>query len=265
VELKANPSMHEPNHVNCLVLIGALCVSSAIVAQTKRPAASVSVPFVGCKSDGQVGPQDAPTGTSKAVPIAPELAQQLAYYQAEDGPGILAPRGWNCFSTYGSNGSNLFVAPQPINSDLLFSDSWKGFDGPAIQVSVSNGGTSGRFEVAEIIARVFPAYKAFVSHVIAEGIEPASDFPFGPYPKDKLSCKSNKIVEYQTPPNSDGLGTRSRLQKNSSLISGVAILEGVDTNLIQLSSRLPPNLATAAPVIMQQVERDAAQLDRLDR
>ena len=29
-------------------------------------------------------------------------------------------------------------------------------------------------------------------------------------------------------------------------ISGVAILEGVDTNLIQLSSRLPPNLASAS-------------------
>jgi hypothetical protein len=183
------------------------------------------------------------------------LAGQLAYYEAEDGPGVLAPRGWNCFEAYGSNGGSLLVAPQPINSELVFSDNWKGFDGPAVQLSVDSGGTSGRFEVAEIIARVFPAYKAFVTRVIAEGIEPASSFPFGPYPKDKLIYKSNKIVEYQTPPNTDGLGTKSRLQKNSIPISGVAILEGADTNLIQLSARLPLDLADLTPTIIQQVER----------
>ena len=262
VKMKAILSMSEPNRVNYLVLIGALCASSALLAQTQKPTTSVSVPFVGCKSDGQVGPQAAPTGTSKTVPIAPELARQLAYYQAQDGPGVLAPRGWNCFCTYGSNGSSLFIAPQLINSDVVLSDTWKGFNGPAVQISVSEGGTSGRFQVAEIHAKVFPAYRSFVSHVIAEGIEPASDFPSGPYPKDKLTYKSNKIVEYRTPPNSEGLGTRSKLQKTAGSISGVAILEGVDTNLIQLSSRLPPNLASATPAIIQQVERDAAQPDR---
>ena len=260
--------MHEPNRLNCPILTIALFVSFTLSPQTKKPATPrpiAQVPFVGCKSDGQVGPQDAPTGTSKAVHLAPELAQQLAYYQAGEGPGVLAPRGWNCFGTYGSNGSSLFVAPEPINSETVFSDNWKGFGGPAIQLSLSDGGTSGRFEVAEIIARVFPAYKLFARHVIAEGIEPASLFPFGAYPKDKLTYKSSKAVEYQTPPNTDGLGTRSRLQKNAAPISGVAILEGVDTNLIDLSLRLPPDLASITPAITQQVERDAAQLDRSDR
>jgi hypothetical protein len=257
--------MREPNRLNCPILTIALFVSFTLPAQTKKPAAAVTVPFVGCKSDGQQGPQDAPAGTSKAVPISPELAQQLAYYRAGEGPGVLAPRGWNCFGTYGSSGSSLFVAPEPINSETVFSDNWKGFGGPAIQLSLSDGGTSGRFEVAEIIARVFPAYKSFASHVIAEGIEPSSSFPFGPYPGDKLTYKSNKTVEYQTRPNTDGLGTRSRLQKNTAAISGVAILEGADTNLIQLSSRLPPDLASITPAIIQQVERDAAQQDRSDR
>lgn len=254
--------MHKPNRLNRLVLIVALFAPSTLPAQTKKPAATANVPFVGCKSDGQQGPQDAPAGTAKAVHLAPELAQQLAYYQAGEGPGVLAPRGWNCFSTYGSNGSTLYVVPGQIDSKFVFLDNWKGFDGPAIQLSLSVGDTSGRFEVAEVIARVFPAYRSFVRHVIAEGIEPANSFPFGPYPNDKLTYRSNKIVEYQTPANADGLGTNSMLLKDASPILGVAILAGADTDLFHLTSRLPPNLANAAPAIIHQVERDTAQSER---
>jgi hypothetical protein len=86
--------------------------------------------------------------------------------------------------------------------------------------------------------------------------------PFGPYPNDKLLYKSNEIVEYQTPAGRDGLGTKSRLPKNSDPISGVAILAGADTDLFQLSSRLPPNLAGLTPTIIRQVERDAVQSER---
>jgi hypothetical protein len=75
------------------------------------------------------------------------------------GLGVLAPRGWHCFSTYGSNGSNLFVSPVPIDGKALFSADWKGFMGDVVQLSVMDGGTSGRFEVAKVVARVFPAYK----------------------------------------------------------------------------------------------------------
>ncbi len=35
------------------------------------------------------------------------VAARLAYYKAKNGFGILGPRGWHCFSTYGSNGSTL--------------------------------------------------------------------------------------------------------------------------------------------------------------
>jgi len=70
------------------------------------------------------------------------------------------------------------------------------FSGPAIQLSVAVGDTSGRFEVAQIIARVFPSHRNFVRDVIAEDIEPASNFPFGPFPKDKLTYKSKELVEY---------------------------------------------------------------------
>jgi hypothetical protein len=266
VEPKENPSMREPNRVNCLVLTFALCAPSSLFAQTNKPAASprkpaVQVPFVGCKSDGQMGPQDAPTGKPKRVTISFDLAQRLAYYEAENGVGVLAPRGWYCFETYGSGGSNLFVSPTPINPADPLSENWKGFPGAALQYSLTLGGTSGRFEVAEIVARVFPAYKAFVTRVIAEGIEPASSFPFGPYPKDKLTYRSNKVVEYQTPPDSDGLGTSSMLLKGPGPISGVAMLAGVDTDLIHLSMRLPANLTDLAAAVVSQTERDAAKPD----
>jgi hypothetical protein len=113
----------------------------------KSPVSKVTVPFVGCPADGQVGPLDLPKGTSQVVHLSK------------------APRGWHCFETYGSNGNSLFVSPQPIDGKMLFSDTWKGFAGPVIQISVEDGGTSGRFDVARMIAHVFPAHRSFVRKV----------------------------------------------------------------------------------------------------
>jgi hypothetical protein len=241
-----------------------MCIPSSFLAQSTTAAGSlqrhtVRVPFVGCKSDGQVGPVEAPQRQNKIVAITVESAQRLAYYKSEYGFGVLAPRGWYCFGTYGSNGSTLYVSPEPINPVDLFSTTWKGFTGPVIQISDEIGDTSGRFGVAKTIARVFPAYKAFVKSVIAEGIEPASSFPFGPYPNDKLTYRSKEIVEFQTPANIEGLGTDPWLQKNGDPIIGVAILMGQEHDLLQLSVRLPPKLTDLTSTIIQQVERDAAR------
>jgi hypothetical protein len=146
--------------------------------------AVVRVPFVGCEAGGQEGPAAAPQGQSKVVSISAAAAQRLAYYKPAHGAGTLAPRGWHCFGTYGSSGTNLYVSPEPLSSADVFSTNWKGFSGPVVQLSVEDGGTSGRFAVARTIARVFPAHTKFVKDVIAEGIEPASSFPSGPYPND---------------------------------------------------------------------------------
>jgi hypothetical protein len=243
-----------------LAVSSAFCAAPGILSQTK-PANSVAanqVPFVGCASDGQAGPQSAPTGPSKAVGVSAAAAHRLAWYKAQYGPGVLAPRGWHCFSIYGSNGGSLFVSPDPIDAKALFSDDWKGFPGQVIQLSFDSGGTSGRFEVAMIIAHVFPAYKAFVQSVIAEGMEPATDFPFGPYPPDKLTYRAKNIVEFETPGNAQGLGTDSRLQMNASPIEGVAIVSGADTDLTHLSARVAATDRDLIPAIVKQVESDAA-------
>jgi hypothetical protein len=246
-----------------LVFSMAATGSNAAFAQAATakpgPSVAVTVPFVGCASDGQVGPLKAPVGKIEAVTVPASVAKRLAYYKAEYGPGVLAPRGWHCFSSYGSDGSNLFVSPDPIDSKtVLLSSDWKGFTGLAVQISDSSGGTSGRFEVAKVIARVFPAYKTFAQNVIAEGIEPASDFPFGPYPGDKLTYRGKNIVEFETPANAQGLGTDSRLQANASPIDGVAIVAGADTDLVQLSARVPAGDSDLIPEMIGQVEREAA-------
>lgn len=253
---------------SCVFLfVIALCGQTSTIAQTATLSSSsqakVTVPFVGCNSDGQVGPIKAPLGYPKTVRLSADVAHQFAYYKAEDGPGVLAPRGWYCFSTYGSNGSSLFVSLTPIASSKLFSLNWKGFEGPVIQISYEYGDTSGRFGVAAMIARVFPAYKGFVKEVMDEdvkaGINPANSYPIGPYPKDKLTYHSQRIVEYQTPAKSDGLGTNSRLQKNALPIYGVEILTGQTPDLISLAVRLPQNDQYLAPLIIREVERESAR------
>jgi hypothetical protein len=105
---------------------------------------------------------------------------------------------------------------------------------------------------------VFPAHKAFVERVIAEGIEPASSFPYGPYAEDTLKYRSENIVEFWTPPQTEGLGTASRLRKNANPISGVAILLG-GPDLLGLWLRLPSETSDLTPLIIQQTEREATR------
>lgn len=235
-------------------------------ASQEAPVSKVTAPFVGCPADGQAGPVDPPKGLPQVVHIPKEAAQQLAFYKAEQGFGVLAPRGWHCFETYGSSGGSLFVTPQLIEGNTLFSDTWKGFTGPAIQISAEDGSTSGRFDVAHMIARVFPAHRSFVDKVIAEDIEPASNFPSGPYPKDNLIHKSKELVEYQTPPQTDGLGTQSRLLKDADPIRGVAMLIGEDPktgeppSLLFLAIRLPSAMAHLTSAIIQQTEYEGTHL-----
>jgi hypothetical protein len=252
-----------------VLLLGILTISMGFTARVKpslfpqskplpRPQKlAAPVPFVGCESDGQVGPLKAPTGKSKAVPISTETADRLAYYKSEQGIGVLAPRGWSCFGVYGSNGYALYVSAEQITATTVLSSTWTGFTGPAIELAGESGDTSGRFSVARVIAGVFPAQRPFVEGVIAEGIEPASSFPFGPYPDDKVTYRSKQIVEYETPANRDGLGTDSRLKKNAYPISGVAILTGEPPALLLLAVRLSPDLTDLASPIVQQLERDA--------
>lgn len=208
-----------------------------------------------------MGPLDAPKGASVAVRISPNVAQKLAYYQSAAGLGVLAPRGWHCFGTYGSGGELVLVSPEPIDAARIFSEHWNGLSGVAVVFSHRYGGTSGRFGVAEVIARVFPAHRAFVDDMMKS--EPAPPpFPTGPYPTDSLTYRSPTVVEYGTPARTDGLGTHSWLKKSDFPIKGVDILIGDTPDLVHLSVRVSPELNGLVSAVVRQAELDAARLPR---
>jgi hypothetical protein len=148
------------------------------------------------------------------------------------------------------------------SAKLLEHKNWKGFTGPAIQLSGSDGGTSGRFEVAQVVARVFPAHRDYARRIIKEGFGPASDYPFGPFPSDHLTYRSKELVEFTTPPHRKGLGTMSWLLPSQEPITGFALLSigpNFDTELLHLSFRLPPSLSSLGTTLIQQAEADGSK------
>ena len=109
---------------------------------------------------------------------------------------VLAPRGWHCIEMYGSGGAFLLVTPEPHSADEL---------------------------------QTFPSHRAFVRQVIREGMEPARNFPFGPYLADRLTRHGRSEVEFTTPPGRAGMGTvMDRLSPSGMPVSGMARLATQD-------------------------------------
>jgi hypothetical protein len=231
-----------------------LCILSlAILAACALPAAAASVPVVGCPTDGQLGPQAAPKNGTRHLTLDARAASALAFYRNAE-TGVLGPRGWHCLVLAGSNGTTIYVTPEPLDAKTIFGGKFPGIAGDGIQLSVNLGETSGRFEAAKFVARLFPQDRVFVDKVIAEKIEPASNFVFGPYPGDHLTRRSEAMVEYQTPAGMKGLGTDSRLIPNRSPISGLVFL-GEDDSVLSLSVRLPEDDLTRAIIRRAEIDR----------
>lgn len=247
-------------------IILAQCVWSPLFSQSARIATNskavpVSVPFVGCASSGQLKILEAPKGTSRSVQISSKDAQALAYYKSADGLGLLAPRGWYCEGVSGSGGYALFLSKKPINHDV---PGWHSPKGPSIEVNHMTSSASGKYEIAEIMARVFPAYRAFATSVM-EGVWDRLP-PGSPFPKDTLIYRGKNIVEYTTPAQTEGLGNfDSWLGKTDLPISGAAVITGDPPNvrtgpdLVLLSVRLLPALTRLIPIIIDQFERDTVR------
>jgi hypothetical protein len=220
-------------------------------------AAAAELPAVGCPAGGQVGRMAPPPAGRMVADIADAAAAQLAYYRTADGIGVLAPRGWHCFGLLGSNGEQLVVTPESHDSGDLVGNAY-GLAGPAVHYLHLLGDTSGRFTIARVVARLFPGQLWFVKQVVAENIEPAANFPTGPFPKDSIRRLGATVVEFVTPGNTEGMGTESRLLKNADPIAGVAVvLPGDGMDLKMAVARLPANLAPLVPVILESVRTAA--------
>jgi hypothetical protein len=229
----------------------AIGVSMAIASPGRVGLAEVMkpVPFVGCRSDGQMGPQAAPR-RAKATPKLPSAyADRLAFYAAADGPGVLAPRGWRCFGLEGSNGVAVIVTPEAHGSELI--DARPIISGPAVELYSTSSETSGRFEVARVAAGFFPSFKDFVRQVAAEGIEEIE--PSRPGPRDQITLRTATKVEFTTPAGQKGLGTRSRLKPSGDPIRGAYVID--PEGLTTIHVRLPASAGDLAPLVIREAER----------
>ena len=239
------------------LLIGSLLIVAGSVPAVgaERERAERRVPFVGCRSDGQLGPQPAPK--LRRTPLVPsKLAPRLAYYAALNGPGVLAPRHWHCFGGYGSSGLRLVVTPTAIGSADFFGKHQFSTKGNAVELTYQTGGTSGRWAVAEAIARYFPKYRNFIRHNF-QGLD-VGPLPSGPYRHDIFSRRGDTLVRYTTPPLTKGAGTDWQLAPSAQAVRGLAMLVN-DTggpDLLRLNVRLPDKTGALTQAILRNAERE---------
>jgi hypothetical protein len=207
--------------------LAGMAIATLLLGCSKQPAALVSIPFVGCPADGQVGPLDAPQGSSKVV-IAGEAPEgEIAYYKGQQAPGVFAPRGWHCRVWYGSSGGSLVVTAAPIDSPPFPPPTFKD---EAIEMSLSLGGTSGRFAAAEH-AFLFPGAPSAILQGLKEvdDLMRIDDAPRQPSPGDII--KSDGLVaEFTTPSNQKGLGSERLLEPSTDPITGIAVLRVSEPN-----------------------------------
>lgn len=216
-------------------------------------AATAHVPFVGCPSDGQAGPFAAPRARQMpAVPVA--VAPRLAWYASEY-EAVLAPRGWRCFALYGSDGGVLFVAPERLSFARL-NQGGPGLAGPVVAIGNSEGGTSGRFEVVDFIARYFPRYRSYIRHVRQMMGFDIGPIPRGPWPADRFLSRNATEVRLTTPAGRRGEGTSDRLAPNRNPVESLILLDPRDEmNVTVIKVRLTRRDASLIPSILAEARR----------
>jgi hypothetical protein len=226
----------------------ALLILPLLLAAPAAAQDQAQVPFVGCASDGQQGLLAAPDGKGQTPTAPAAVAGRLAYYASND-LAVLAPRGWHCFGLYGSNGSGLYVTPEKHGEDLF--DLPAPLTGPIVQVHLSLGSTSGRFEAARVAARLFPSRKAFVKSVQDEEILEKA-FVFGPYGTDRTTLLNDHEARFETPAGKDGMGIGGRMAPGKDPVLGYAGMTD-DNDLLWVGARLPASERDLATAIVEAV------------
>jgi hypothetical protein len=229
----------------------ALWLFCSSLSSAEKPGVQQSVPVVGCPANSETGPAKSQTGQAMTVPLNQDIAAQVAYYGAEDTPGVYAPRGWSCRAWNGSNGSMLVVTPKRLAPPYF---PLPIVAGPAVMIQSSDAGTSGRFHVAIVAAQLFSLVGSeFITRVRQERLIADSSFDVAPYPDDQLRYLSDRFVEYTTPANRTGLGTEGMFELSDMPVRGLTILNlEVEVNsLTEVRVRLPGSLNAVTEAILQ--------------
>lgn len=219
-------------------------------AQARSSLTSAEVPLIGCPQDGQMGLRAPPALPKTARFLVPAgTAQRLAYYTANPSGrgGVLGPRGWSCRAVSGSDGDALHVVPPEAPADL--DNPWMG---PQIIRQFSEGGTSGRFAVARVAARVFPQARSFAEGVRDEGMDDANAYVFAPWPSDEIRHLAQDVVSYATPGGQNGLGTDGDGPVSPLATRGLVFLIGdpaVEPSVRHLKVQLSGNDVALFPAI----------------
>jgi hypothetical protein len=176
-------------------LLMALLMTDARAAQL--------VPLVACPGFTQGEPDDfATSGATVSVPFSKKIADRVAVYASLEG-SVLAPRGWKCSAMRGTGNGTLFVLP-PAGSSASYK-------GASVLLGYNPADSSAIDEIAQFTIRYFPKLFPVVaeSEMDSRGIT-KEELLGPPYPEDILRYKSNRLLEFLTPPDRRGLGTSVR-------------------------------------------------------
>ncbi len=237
-----------------------LLFTCSLMAVTAVGQGNVTVPFVGCAETGQTGAIAAPKGRPVRVNLSAKVAGELAYYQAGGFVvGVLAPRGWQCQGLSGSGGAFLVVLPSAGELNHFLTQPHELIRGPVVRLSFGDARTSGRFGVAQVVARVFPKYISFTKEVQEAFGQPESEYPTGPPPGDRVTRRSDEAVRFETPAGQRGLGTTDySLAPGDRPIQGSMILDASPTvtGLATVSVRLPEEKPPLVEAILARFEEE---------
>lgn len=237
-----------------------LCGASALAVSA--PVSSATVQRVVCPVNGPAGPLGERIAPVQIKGLSKRVAKQLTYYASDD-LGVLAPSGWHCAETSHGNGSLLLVTPEPRTADALLRRNDKAH-GPAVELVLRLGATSGEVYVAGLAARLFPSASGFVHKVMKQNIMPEGFFQSKPYPRDRLTRHGKYVVNYVTPSDTMGLGTYGRLARGVMPIRGAVVLLPHLMNIVKVDVRLPAALSGAASGIIRAAVADARNVGAVD-
>lgn len=212
-----------------------------------------TIPIVQCPGDDGGPPSNDGNSTQEntSVNLDGTTASLLAFYAAPygpnlsaDGPGLIAPRGWQCFWEASADG-NYSIAAAPTEKDLAAYKNYSvpGIVSAGISYNFWDGGTAGRDEV-------IPLSRYFSSQAQNGGTK--SVLP------DIISYNSSNTLQFETPAGKDGLGTKPldwEIRKSNMPIYGVLHVDMIgDTDAALFKVKLPDSQSNLRRAILDNYE-----------